>query len=87
MDFIRGPLEMVTAARDGTVSRLPLDFCVHFNEVSLAIHTAATRDTVYRVKTRLDGHSALEIAPEAPPSFLEARMLPLAERLLGLVKR
>lgn len=87
MDFIRGPLEMIAADRNAASSRLPLDFCVHFNEVSLAIHSAQTRDTVYHVKTRLTEHAALAVAPEAPSSFFERRILPLAEQLLGLIKK
>lgn len=51
MDFIRGPIEVVAAAREGRRSRLPLDFCVHVNEVTLAIHESATTPGLYQVRT------------------------------------
>ncbi|MGS4946637.1 Gfo/Idh/MocA family protein [Meridianimarinicoccus sp. RP-17] len=88
MDFIRGPIEMVSAARDGRTSRLPMDFCVHFNEVALAIHQADTRRAVYEVQSRLEDHAPLAIAAQAGrSSVLEDRLIPVAERLIGLVKK
>lgn len=38
MDFARGPREMALALEQGRRSRIPIDFCLHANEVSLAIH-------------------------------------------------
>ncbi len=51
MDFIRGPIEVVEAARQGRRSGLPLDFCVHVNEVTLAIHDSAKNPGRYTVRT------------------------------------
>lgn len=87
MDFIRGPIELVTAARDGRDSGLPLDFCVHFNEVALAIHQAHTRRAVYEVQSRLETHVPLDVAARARSSLLEDRLIPVAEKLIGLVRK
>lgn len=66
MDFIRGPIEAVMAAREGRPSRVGLDFCVHVNEVALAIHHSFERPGVYKVKTTC--------TPPAPiPSPLDVR--------------
>ena len=47
MDFIRGPIEAARAAREGRPSRVPLDFCIHVNEVALAIHYSAANPGTY----------------------------------------
>jgi predicted dehydrogenase len=49
MDFIRGPIEAVRAARENRPSRVATDFCVHVNEVALAIHHAAASPGTYKV--------------------------------------
>lgn len=54
MDFARGPREMVLALQDGRRSRIPADFCLHANEVSLAIHHAAPDTPAYRTRTRFE---------------------------------
>ncbi|MEM9036545.1 MAG: Gfo/Idh/MocA family oxidoreductase [Actinomycetota bacterium] len=87
MDFIRGPVEMVTAAREGRESRVPLDFSVHFNEVSLAIHTAHERRAVYQVRSRVDDLAPVEVAGGERSSVLEDRIIPVAEKLIGIVRR
>jgi predicted dehydrogenase len=38
MDFARGPAELANAIRDDRPSLVPIDFALHVNEVSLAIH-------------------------------------------------
>lgn len=80
MDFVRGALEMVQARRDDRPSRVPLDFCVHFNEVSLAIHNAPTRDHVYRVQSRVTSMQPIVAAPEPPRGRLEQAMLRFLKR-------
>lgn len=87
MDFIRGPIEMVSAEREGRDSRLPLSFCVHFNEVALAIHQAHTRKGVYEVQSRVEGFTPLGIARGKRSSFLEDRVIPIAEKLVSLVRK
>jgi predicted dehydrogenase len=56
MDFARGPAEMVNALREGRPSLMPVDFALHVNEVSLAIHNtfngAAPSD--YLTRTRFN---------------------------------
>jgi predicted dehydrogenase len=47
MDFARGPAEMVLALKEGRRSRLPPDFALHFNEVTLAIHYAEAGASTY----------------------------------------
>jgi hypothetical protein len=83
MDFMRGPVEILRAAREGRPSRLPTDFCVHVNEVALAIHHAAASPGIYRMKS--------SCAPPAPaasphdarrgPGFLDRHVPPLLERM------
>ncbi len=41
MQFCRGPAEIAAAAAEGRESRLPNDYCLHNNEIVLAIHEAA----------------------------------------------
>jgi predicted dehydrogenase len=38
MDFARGPAELANAIAEGRPSLMPIDFALHLNEVSLAIH-------------------------------------------------
>lgn len=83
MDFMRGPVEILRAAREGRPSRLPTDFCVHVNEAALAIHHAAASPGIYRMKS--------SCAPPAPaasphdarrgPGFLDRHVPPLLERM------
>lgn len=65
MDFIRGPIEAITAAREGRPSRVGLDFCIHVNEVALAIHYAARSPGLYKMRTSC-------VAPAPIPSPLDA---------------
>lgn len=88
MDFARGPIEVVKAMRGETATRVPLDFCVHFTEVALAIHNSAGAPGVYHVRTRCESFAPLEIAQDTAPSglsFLDRvvmpKMLPLLDRL------
>lgn len=87
MDFIRGPIEMVTATREGRDSRVGAQFSVHFNEVSLAIHHARTRKAPYKVRSRVAAIDPVEIELSARRPRLEDRMIPVAERLIDVVKR
>lgn len=84
MDFIRGPIELVMAGREGRASQVPLDFSVHFNEVSLAIHESRHRSDVYKVKSRCQSFAPIAISDQAETkqlSFLEKRIVPLLSRL------
>jgi hypothetical protein len=38
MDFARGPAELANAIAESRPSLMPIDFALHLNEVSLAIH-------------------------------------------------
>ncbi len=87
MDFIRGPIEMVAAAREGRPSRVPLDFCVHFTEVALAIADADGRRAPYRVRSKFESHQALSIAPTPRRSLREAGAVWLGETLLGVIAK
>lgn len=87
MDFIRGPIEMVMAAREGRSSRLPQSFCVHFNEVALAIHQAHLRKGVYETRSRFEEFQPLSVTAGGGRSFLEERVIPMAEKLINVVKK
>ena len=43
MDFARGPAELAYAVREDRPSLMPIDFALHVNEVSLAIHNSFER--------------------------------------------
>ena len=84
MDFIRGPIEMVNAVKEQRLSLVPLDFCVHFNEVSLAIHESKTRKEVYQVQSRCQSYSPIDISEDEASkdlSFFERKILPMLGRL------
>ena len=54
IDFGRGPAEMVAALRERRRSRLPTDFCLHVNEMVLAIHSASTSRAAHRMTTTFE---------------------------------
>lgn len=83
MDFARGPIEVARAIREGRPSRLPLDFCVHFNEVSLAIHYSFERPEPYQVKSRCAPMAPLPSAHDrdARLSFLDRKLAPLLAKI------
>lgn len=84
MDYVRGAIEMVEAKREGRPSRVPLDFCVHFNEVSLAIDASKSRTDVYHVKSRCTSIPPLEASPTVDQNrlgFFERRVVPLLARI------
>ncbi|MGO3742267.1 Gfo/Idh/MocA family protein [Kerstersia sp.] len=54
MDFARGPAEMALAIAENRPSRVPADFALHFNEVSLAIHHMQADQAVYLMTTTFD---------------------------------
>jgi hypothetical protein len=54
MDFARGIVEMANAVTDGRVSRLPARFCLHINELALAIHSSGENSGTYRVSSTFD---------------------------------
>jgi predicted dehydrogenase len=60
MDFARGPAEMAAAIKEGRRSRVPADFALHFNEVSLAIHNAQEIDGVYKVQSTFEPLALVE---------------------------
>jgi predicted dehydrogenase len=51
MEFCRGPAEMAIALREHRRSALPADYCLHNNEIVLAIQRAAQRSDTYRMTT------------------------------------
>lgn len=51
MDFARGPREMALAIEQNRRSRIPLDFCLHVNEIALAIHHATINNASSRIYT------------------------------------
>jgi hypothetical protein len=48
-DFARGISELAKAISENRPARLPADFCLHINELELAIHNAT--GSPYQVKT------------------------------------
>ena len=83
MDFIRGPIEAVTAAREGRPSRVGTDFCIHVNEAALAIHHAAGNPGRYAMKTTCASPAPIASPHDADAGagFLDRRVPPLLDRL------
>jgi len=83
MDFIRGPIEAVTAAREGRPSRVALDFTLHVNEAALAIHHADRDPGTYRMTTTCAVPAPLPSPLDArtDAGFLDRRVPPLLARL------
>jgi len=61
MHFCRGPAEMVAALAAGRRSQLPPDYCLHNNELVLAIQDALENAATYRMTT--------SFAPLQPPDW------------------
>lgn len=51
MEFCRGPAEIATAIAERRESYLPADFCLHNNEIVLAIQHATENSATYNVTT------------------------------------
>ncbi|MGA9024425.1 MAG: Gfo/Idh/MocA family oxidoreductase [Steroidobacteraceae bacterium] len=51
MQFCRGPAEMASAVQERRQSRLPADFCLHNNEIVLAIQNATENGSTHRLRT------------------------------------
>jgi predicted dehydrogenase len=51
MQFCRGPAEIAAAVEEGRESRLPSDFCLHNNEIVLAIQEATETGSTHRLGT------------------------------------
>jgi predicted dehydrogenase len=83
MDFIRGPIEAVAAAREGRPSRVALDFTLHVNEAALAIHHADRNPGTYRMTTTCAVPAPLPSPLDArtDAGFLDRRVPPLLARL------
>jgi predicted dehydrogenase len=84
MDFIRGPIEAVTAAREGRPSRVATDFVVHVNEAALAIHHAvgeASGTYVMRSTCAAPAPVPSPLDARAEAGVLDRRIPPLLERL------
>lgn len=54
MHFCRGPAEIEAALRAGRRSGLPMDYCLHNNEIVLAIHHAMRNPGVHRMQTSFE---------------------------------
>ena len=54
MDFARGPAEMVQAIQERRRSRVPADFSLHFNEVTLAIQNDQSADACYMTQSTFE---------------------------------
>jgi predicted dehydrogenase len=64
MDFARGVAEMAAAIRENRPNRLAADFCLHNNELVLAINNALETGGSYQLKTSF---APLEPMPWATP--------------------
>jgi predicted dehydrogenase len=51
MEFCRGPAEVAAAIEEGRPSHLPADYCLHNNEIVLAIHYALENGATYPATT------------------------------------
>ena len=54
MDFARGVAELARAALEKRRCRLPIDYCLHVNEMVLAMHNAGSSGAAYRMTTAFD---------------------------------
>ncbi len=54
MDFARGIAEIANALSDGQRNRLPAQFCLHINELALAIHNSGENSGTYHVSSTFD---------------------------------
>ncbi len=59
MDYLLGVQELCDAVREHRPSRLSADFCLHTNEIVLAIHNAGATGAPYRPTTTFDPSSVL----------------------------
>lgn len=55
MEFCRGPAEIAQAILENRESALPADYCLHNNEIVLAIQNATENSTTVRMKTTFKG--------------------------------
>jgi len=54
MEFCRGPAEVAAAVASGAPSPLPSDYCLHNNELVLAIQSALENSATYQVTTSFE---------------------------------
>ena len=54
MEFCRGPADLAQAVREQRRSHMPNDYCLHNNEIVLAIHEAMAHPGEYLLKTRFE---------------------------------
>jgi predicted dehydrogenase len=84
MDFIRGPVEAVTAAREGRPSRVATDFVLHVNEAALAIHHAVGgRAGTHAMTTTCTVPAPIPspLDARAGEGFLDRKVPPFLDRL------
>ena len=84
MDFIRGPVEAVTAAREDRASRVGTDFVLHVNEAALAIHHATGGASgTYAMQSTCVPPAAIASPLDAriEAGMLDRRVPPLLDRL------
>jgi hypothetical protein len=84
MDFIRGPVEAVTAAREGRPSRVATDFVVHVNEAALAVHHAVgSRSGTYVMTSTCVPPAPIPspLAAKTEAGYLDRKLPPLLDRL------
>jgi predicted dehydrogenase len=83
MDYIRGPIEVVQAAREGRRSRVPMDFCIHINEIALAICESAGRTGTFMIQSTCVPPAPLPSRHDNDnvPGFLDRTVPPILDRL------
>ncbi|HVU05888.1 MAG TPA: Gfo/Idh/MocA family oxidoreductase [Polyangiaceae bacterium] len=59
MDFARGVAELASAIRDGRPTPLSERYCLHTNELVIAIHEARENGSTYQVKSTFDRSQCL----------------------------
>jgi predicted dehydrogenase len=62
MQFCRGPAELAAAVEAGRESRLANDFCLHNNEIVLAIQNAGANSHTYRLRTSFKPPQPMDFA-------------------------
>jgi predicted dehydrogenase len=63
MDFARGVAELAEAIAEGRECRMSAQFCLHVNELVLAIHNAGSEGTTYRVRSSFEAMKPMPWVP------------------------
>ena len=72
-NFARGIAELADAIREGRSSRLAADYCLHINEIVLAIHNAQDTATPHRLTTTFSPMAPMPYAQDGLTALIRAQ--------------